>query len=92
MYENAKPCIVMKMVLDFIKNEKPLTVMILEKLYIIIFVDLVMFKKMVAIVFFIDICTRYRKSSKNICFNICSHVSVMGNKHVFELIPTVLII
>ena len=42
-----KVCIVVNMVLVFIKNVKPQTVMILENEYIIIFVDLVMFKKMV---------------------------------------------
>ena len=45
MYKNAKPCTVMKMVHIFIKNAYPLTVMILENKYIIIFVDLVIFKK-----------------------------------------------
>ena len=60
MYENAKLCIVMKMVRVFVKNERPPTVLFLEKKKIIIFVDTVKLKKMLGIVFSIDICTRHK--------------------------------
>ena len=64
--------------------------MILENKYVIIIVDLAMFRKMVTIFFLIDVCTRHRKMSNYIYFNILT-VSVMGHKHVFELIPIVFI-
>ena len=51
MYENAKLCIVMKMVWGFVKNERPPTVLILEKKQRIIFVDTIMLKKMLEIFF-----------------------------------------
>ena len=53
------------------------------------FADAVMLKKMLEIVYSIDICTRHRMSSKHVDLNICTHtwhsVSVMGHKQGFEL-------
>ena len=53
------------------------------------FADAVMLKKMLEIVYSIDICTRHRMSSKHVDLNICAHtwhyMSVMGNKQGFEL-------
>ena len=52
-----------------------------------------MFKKNGRNFYFIYMCTHSsQKEFQNIYFNICSHnwhlVSIMGHKHVFELIPT----
>ena len=44
----------------------PTVVMVLENKYVIIFIDLVIFEKKVAIFIFIDICTRHRKISKKL--------------------------
>ena len=48
-----------------------------------------MFKKMLGIVFSIDICTLHRMSFKNVDLNICAHtshsVTVMGHKQSFDL-------
>ena len=79
MYENAKPCIVMLRVFiktcnsydfrKYIHNNISITSSCLKNC---------------RNTFFIDICTRRRKSFKNIYLNICSH------RNVFELIPTIL--
>ena len=58
----CKTCIVIKVVRGFMKKAK--TVLILENKFMITFVDLVMFKKMIAIFIFIDICTPPRKNPK----------------------------
>ena len=61
MYENAKPCLVSKMARLFVRNERPPKVLILKMKEIIIFVDIVMLKKILGMYFFIDICTRHRR-------------------------------
>ena len=73
MCENAKLCIVLKMVLVFVKKLKTSHSFMIEKNYIIKFVDAVMLKKKLGIVFPIDICTRHRMSYKNVDLNICAH-------------------
>ena len=97
MYKNSKLCIVMKMVWGFLKKwTTSYSSDFIIEINKIKFVDAGMLKKMLEIVFSINICTLHRISS-NVDLNICAHTwhsgSVLGHKQGFEhAVPEILVI
>ena len=93
MFENANQHALLCKRYGFYKNALSPTVLSLKKKKIILFVDLVMLKKMFAIFCFIDIFTSHKKSCKNFDLNICAQnrqsVSVLDHKQ-YSCFPTVL--
>ena len=88
MYQNAKPWFVSEMARFFVKKwmtshsfdfRNEININICRYHHAL---------KNLGIDFFIDICTRHRKSSKNVDLNICAYtwhsVPVMGHKQGFE--------